>query len=501
MQLTPELRALQEEIEEYAHGYGLDFFQIIYEVLDWEDMNQVASYCGFPTRYPHWTFGMEYERMSKSYAYGLSKIYEMVINNDPCYAYLLKSNKVVDQKLVMAHVCAHCDFFKNNIWFSKTDRKMMDEMANHAVRIRRYIEKHGFERVEQFLDTCQSLERLIDPHALFIKREAKTEFDSDVEAGRIEIPKLKSADYMDKFINPKEFIEEQKQRILQEHKRKKNFPDTAQKDVLKFFIDYAPLTDWEKDILSSLREEAYYFAPQAQTKIMNEGWATYWHSKIMTSNALKDSEVIDYADHHSGTVAMGGASINPYKIGLELFRDIEERWDKGRFGKEYDECTNLAEKKAWDKKLNQGRQKIFDVRRTHNDITFIDTFFTPEFCEKHKLFTFGYNQKNATYEIKSREFKQIKDKLLFLLTNAGRPHIYVADGNFENRGELLLFHYHEGVDLQVDEADLTLEKGYNIWKRPVNLKTKVDGKGKLLIYDGKEHTERAITYSEEPIAV
>ena len=134
--LSEELQALQEEIEGHARSYGLDFFPVIFEILDYRSLNQVAAFGGFPTRYPHWRFGMEYEYLTKSYSYGLSKIYEMVINNDPCYAYLLECNARVDQKLVMAHVYGHNDFFKNNIWFSRTNRKMMDETANHGNRIR-----------------------------------------------------------------------------------------------------------------------------------------------------------------------------------------------------------------------------------------------------------------------------------------------------------------------------------------------------------------------------
>src|SRR5213082_2625996 len=141
------LRDIQDEIEGFARAYGLDFFPIAYEVLDYKRMNEVAAYGGFPTRYPHWRYGMEYERLAKGYTYGLSKIYEMVINNDPCYAYLLEGNSLVDQKMVMAHVYAHNDFFKNNYWFSKTNRKMVDEMANHASRIRKYVERHGIEKI------------------------------------------------------------------------------------------------------------------------------------------------------------------------------------------------------------------------------------------------------------------------------------------------------------------------------------------------------------------
>jgi stage V sporulation protein R len=490
MSLPPHLWDIKVEIEAYARGYGLDFFETSFEILDYDRMNEVAAYGGFPSRYPHWRHGMEYDRLSKGYTYGVQKIYEMVINNDPCYAYLLEGNSIVDQKTVMAHVFAHCDFFKNNYWFSKTNRKMMDEMANHASRIRRYIERHGLEPVEAFLDTCLSVENLIDPHAPFIARKPKKVEDSGNREEPPPIPKIRAKEYMDEFINPREFLERQKKRIEKEKEKERRFPEEPERDVLKFLLDHAPLEKWEREILDMVREEAYYFAPQRQTKIMNEGWATYWHSKIMTEKALRDSEIIDFADAHSGVVATAPGRLNPYKLGVQLFKYIEERWDKGRFGKEWEECDDLARKRTWDLRTGLGRQKLFQVRQLYNDVTFIDEFLTPEFCREEKLYTFGFNKRSGMWEITDRDFKAIKEKLLFQLTNFGDPFIYVENGNFENRGELLLVHKHEGLDLKLDEAKDTLANLQKIWRRPVNLATTVEGKGKLLTFDGREHKER-----------
>ena len=168
--LPDELRATQREMEQHASNYGLDFFPTIFEVVDAKQLNAIAAYGGFPTRYPHWRFGMEYEQLDKGYSYGLQKIYELVINNDPCYAYLLSSNSFTDHKMVIAHVYGHCDFFKNNAWFSKTNRKMIDDMANHGNRIRRYMDRFGVETVERFIDDCLSIEDLIDVHSPYIRR-------------------------------------------------------------------------------------------------------------------------------------------------------------------------------------------------------------------------------------------------------------------------------------------------------------------------------------------
>ncbi len=860
------LAECQAAIEEHARKFGLDFFPIVFEVLDYKTMNEVAAYGGFPTRYPHWRFGMDYEGLSKGYTYGLQKIYEMVINTNPAYAYLLEGNSMVDQKTVMAHVCGHVDFFKNNYFFSKTNRRMIDGMANHATRVRRHIERQGIEKVETFIDVCLSLDNLIDPMSQFITRRAAPKPEGateEEETAAAEVPKLRSKQYMDKFINPPEFIEKQKQKMQAEKERTKKFPEQPERDVLLFLIEHAPLERWERDIIEIVRDEAYYFAPQGQTKILNEGWAclamntmvytdigilkmgdlvagngsrvsdgakerrvydhhvirdhetitiktrrglsltgstnhrvllpdgitwkrldgltigdkvgisggvglwstreveldwelgykvalagggsswplrrkvlgrrkaitvptrvsedlgaflgylvgdghisrvkhhlglttgdeqqaldfmglgqrlfglsaikkldgnrwrvlihseslsdflveaiglttgpsarekkipevvlrspepvvraflrayfdcdayagkygvilsttsdtlaeqvqllllnygilsyrrlskadqcwqlqvlgksaavfaekigfglprkqkkveayvserkwfkretwddeivsiehgradvydisveethryaaggfinhnSYWHSKILTEKVLDASEVIDYADHAAGVLATSPGQLNPYKLGIELLRDIEDRWDKGRFGKEWEECDDLAQRKNWDRRLGLGRKRIFEVRALYNDVTFVDEFFTEDFCRQHKFFSFGFNDRSGNWEIESREFKKVKNKLLFQLTNHGQPFIYVEDGNFENRGELLLKHKHEGIDLKLDHARDTLANLARVWKRPCNILTKMDGKGKVLRFDGRDHSERSAEY-------
>lgn len=489
--LTPRLQDLKKEIEGYAKAFGLDFFETVFEVLSTEELNMVAAYGGFPTRYPHWRWGMEYEQLSKSSEYGLSKIYELVINNDPCFAYLLEANAEVDQKLVLAHVYGHNDFFKNNFTFKYTNRKMVDEMANHATRIRRWIDKIGVEKVEDFVDTCLSLENLIDQHAPHIRRNPDPRVEKEqqnVAPTGIKVDK----DYMRPYMNPADFLEKQKRQVEAEKQASKKFPERPQRDVLAFLLEHAPLEDWEHEILSIVREEAYYFAPQGQTKIMNEGWASYWHSTIMTTRALKDHEIIDYADHHSGTMATQQGKLNPYKLGIELFRDVEERWNKGRFGKEWDECDDLRARRNWDKNLGGGREKIFEVRKHYNDITFIDAFLTPEFALEQKLFTFNFNDKKNTWEIATREFKKVKAKLLQQLTNFGQPVIDVVDANYENKGELVLSHRHDGMDLDPNYGKETLKNLQALWRRPVAVVTKVEGKPLMMRHDGTTFSEKKV---------
>src|SRR5260370_3411127 len=210
----------------------------------------------------------------------------------------------------------------------------------------------------------------------------------------------------------------------------------------------------------------------------------------MTERALEPWECVDYADHHSGTMAMAQGRINPYKLGIELLRDIEMRWNTGRFGKEFDDCDNLDKRRDWDQQLGLGRQKIFEVRRVHNDITFIDTFLTPEFCVQHQMFSYAFQEQMGQYVIESRDFEIIKQRLLFSLTNFGKPWIYVVGGNFHNRGELLLKHEHYGADLRLDHAAATLANIHFIWGRPVHLQTVVEGTATTLSFDGAGHSKK-----------
>ena len=485
---------MQEEIEGHARNYGLDFFPIIYEVLDYKTMNEVAAYGGFPTRYPHWRFGMDYEQLAKGYEWGLQKIYEMVINTNPAYAYLLEGNSLVDQKTVMGHVCAHVDFFKNNYYFSKTNRKMIDGMANHAALVRRHMARHGQDVVEDFIDTCLTLENLVDPMSPYITR-APIPKEEDEDAEGDDVPRMRAKQYMDKFINPPEYLEAQKKKKEEEAKKqKRRFPEHPQRDVMHFLIEHAPLDHWQRDVLEIVRDEAYYFAPQAMTKIMNEGWASYWHSRILTEKALTAAEVIDYADANSGVLATSPGRLNPYKLGVELYRSIEDRWNKGQFGKEWDECDSMEQKRNWDRRTGLGRKRIFEVRKLYNDITFIDEFFTLEFCIEQKFYAFGFQERTGNWEIMSRDFKKVKDQMLKQLTNRGQPVIVVEDGNFENRSELLLRHIHEGTDLDGAQARDTLRNAAKLWTRPVSLLTKVDGKGKLLRCEDGNISERSAEY-------
>lgn len=366
---------------------------------------------------------------------------------------------------------------------------MLDQMANHSTIIHKLIDEVSQDEVEDFIDVCLSLENLIDIHAPFQEKPKELTQEEKEQLGKQPVSKLSSKKYMDSYVNPKEYLEQKKKEQEEEAVEAiKKFPLHPQRDVLKFLLDYSPMATWQKKILNVIRDEAYYFAPQAQTKILNEGWATYWHSKMMTQIApLKESEIVDYCDHYAGVVASSG-SLNPYKLGVELLRHIEKRWDKGQYGLEYTKIDDPKVRSEWDTQAGEGRKKLFEVRRIHNDITFLDEFLDEDFCHESKMFLYDTDPRTGKQVISSRSFPEIKQQLLTQLTNFGQPIIEVVDGNFKNRGELLLRHRHEKIDLKHQFTLETLKNLYKIWNRPVHIESIAEDTPRRISFDGKTHS-------------
>jgi len=458
-----------------CESHNLDPYPLVIEEYDADEIVELAAYGGFPVRYPHFSFGQQYEQLHHQYHSGMGKIYEMVVNTDPTYMYLQRNNPIVDNLTVVAHALAHSDFFKNNICFKYTNRNMMNIMANHGQKIRKYTDAYGKTTVLDFLDACLSVDDLIDPSLMWrdskLKQPPKYDFDDMPKAEKIS--RIKAKPYMDHVINPKKYIEAQRKEALDRIKEAENrFPVKPERDVMLFLIKYAPLKPWQQNILSMIRDEALYYQPQVTTKVMNEGWASYWDSYIMTHCGFAgDDGIFDYAKHHAGVLGGKYNLSNPYKLGNALFNYIKERWDKGKFGKEWENCDDLQEKREWDKKLNLGTEKIFEVRELYNDVTFINEFFTREFCDKYKFFEYELIPGTDEYAIVSRDHKAIKQKLISKYINGGRPIIYLEDLKY-NKTDVLLSHEFDGKPLDKQYVRRTLKMIYKIIQRPVHIISK-----------------------------
>lgn len=487
LRLHKELRPLIPKIEEACRKFGLDYYPIVVQMIPYDVMAEIASYGGFPARFPHHSFGAEYEKMARGYEYGQYRISEMVINCNPCYIYCMDSNTLVNNVNVISHAIGHNDFFKNNIFFEPTSKNMVNELANHGVRIRRYMRSRGDRRVTEFIDDCLRFQTLIDYSKAWEKKEIKDPVVQD-KKNYYEPSRIRAEhNYMDSWVNPKGYLDKQKELI-----REKEAIDDLdlfkglEKDIMGFLMEFAPLKPWQQDVLSMLREEAMYFAPQRMTKTINEGWASTCDYQIMCRDGLcglgqksPDSGIIEYADH-KWRVLGGKYSSNPYKLGFEIFQDIEERWNKGRFGREYEECDNPEEKRKWDKKLNLGHDKIFEVRKYYNDYTFVQEFFTPDLCSKLEFAEY-HREPNGKVVMGGRDYSKIRTKLLRRFANGGLPDIRVADSNHRDRGHLLLQHNYEGQPLYDRYSREVMSSLYRVWNNRIVLAT-VDSRGEEVVY-------------------
>ena len=395
------LEAAISEIADLARAHGLDFFPMRFEICPADVIYAFSAY-GMPGRFSHWSFGKAYYRIKKQYDYGLNRICEMVINTDPCYAFLLESNSPLQNKLVIAHTLAHSDFFKNNAYFGQTARDMVEMMALAADRIRGYEALYGRDQVEQFLDAVLAIQEHVDPHPFSRKRSA-------------------AGDKPHGPCTPDESI----------RRDRESAAGTAlegcepEKDLLWFIAEHAPeLADWERDIVQIVHREALYFWPQLTTKFLNEGWATYWHTRLLRKLDLDDSEVIEFARVQAELLQPGKLCPNPYLTGLRILESVERRY---------------------------GREKLFEVRAEENDVSFIRSYLTEDLVKELDIYV--YRLVGQDWRVAVKEWEKVREALLINLINGGHPYIVVADGNYSRRGELYLRHIFEKLELDVHHLE------------------------------------------------
>ena len=644
--IAAELDEPVREAAALARKLGLDPYPVNYWIVDHDEMNELIAYSGFQDRYPHWRWGMAYDRQQKKDQFGMGKAFEIVNNDNPSHAFLQESNTMADQKAVITHVEAHADFFANNSWFglysdrgtAGSDPDAAAMLERHGEAIGRYMDDSDIERteVERLVDAVLCIEDTIDQHRTLAAA------DSDEESPELD-------DIHDR-LDQLGLSEDVRQQVFDEQWLEARAEadeaaglDDPRLDVIAFLRDHGKRFDpdagkavdreeWETDVIERLREESYYFAAQKMTKIMNEGWAAYWESLMMGDERFAGTdEFITYADHQARV--LGSPGLNPYKLGKELWDHLENATNRREvadkllrvegitwrnFGDvvDFEQVAQLlhadpviagvsaaylddlaalaeegdprvdaeaieraiatrdgeldpedpeavdADRYPWKllsyeglaerhfslaKRQNRGflqridraeleqlARYMFDdekyatveeaiadvdytagwdrmreVRESHNDVTFVDEFLTGEFVLRNNYFTYEYSHAGSEYRVASTAAKDVKKKLLLQFTNFGKPSIAVYDGNFANRGELLLGHRYNGVALDIGEARNVLERVFDLWGRPVNLmtiRTEYDDHelevarrrgrepegtevGVRLRYDGEQHAE------------
>lgn len=442
-----ELKKWNDKIEQIAGGFGLDYFPQEFEICDHHDMIGFQTYTGMPSRYSHWSYGKMFEKQQTLYKLKLSGLaYEMVINTNPCLAYLMVDNPLSVQILTIAHVYGHNDFFKNNRLFQHTRPELVLEMfKRHADRVNDYIENPaiGAEKVERILDACHALRYNIS---------------------RTNVPELSEKEQKKKFYESLHHEPDEWSHLAPDKKMEGAlFQRDPYNDVLLFIRDNNPfLEEWEKDLISIVHAETRYFLPQMETKIMNEGWASFWHYNILKKLELESDLHIDFLRSHNQVICPHPGGLNPYHIGFRIFEELSKTGKEGAIN-----------------------SQIFEVRKIDRDASFLQRFLTKDLAKELNLFEYQHSEKDIKVsQTVQSDFEQVKATLIKGVGVNGIPLIKVK-GFDSNSRKLELLHLYDGRELELKHMEHTLKHVYSLWNSGVSLQTKTDEKDMLYEYNGK----------------
>lgn len=461
-----DLEYWDEKIREKATEFGLSWYTQEFEICDHLQMLSYMAYHGIPAHYPHWSFGKSYEKTKTLYDYGVSGLpYEMVIASDPAIAYLMRDNSLCLQILTMAHVYGHNDFFKNNFTYGFAKHELiLQTFKVRADRVRSYIEDPsiGQEKIEDLLDAAHALQFQCRRNLAVKKLSFEDERTRVLDAAQPPVDPFQRVHKRPTYTPP------------DLHK----VPPSPEEDVLLFIRDHNPyLSEWEKDLLTIVHEEAQYFMGLMETKIMNEGWASYWHREILNSLELPQDLQLEFLVRHNQVVRPFPRGINPYHVGLKLWDDIKRRHDD----------PTAEELKEHGKPSKTGTQALFEAREVDRDVSFLRRFLTEDLMREMDMFQYEPRGDEVVIsKVSDKEgWREVKETLLKNVGMATIPVIKIEDADHNHTRTLYLKHYHDGRDLQLEYAERTLSFVHQLWGHEVILETAVNGKKALLSYSDK----------------
>jgi len=478
----------------------LNCYPIEFDVIPAQKMLEIMAY-NIPTNISNWKYGREYEREKTIYEHSKRTLpYEVVINSNPAKAYLMKENRFAVQALVIAHVYGHVAFFTNNKYFQNSRQDIIGIMYEASKRFNEYERRYGVEEVEKTIDAGHALQRHSSP---FEPRETEDEKRKRIFEQKKKQLYIHGGDFAD-FTNfdvdkINEDVELYNQKLWRKLKLKT--PVEPTEDILRYLIDNSRvLEDWQKDILEVLRMEGQYYWPIIKTKIMNEGFAVLIHEKVI--NQLYKEGLLTNAEHaefnYANSLVKGESpfNINPYLIGSKIWEDIEDRWNKGKYGRDWKNCMDAKTKLNWDTQELKGWEKCKSVMATYIDWFFIQEFLTLDLIQDLNLYLFEVKEKpqSIDYVISHRDAEKIKKKLVHFLAVNKIPTILIVEGNFNNRGQLKLQHKYDNIPLDKTYAEKTLKHVEYLWGNKVVLYTYDDDELVVIVSDND--AEKSTTEEE-----
>lgn len=479
-----KLIKIENKLYQYAEEYGLKHCDIEWDVIPDQKMFEIMAY-RIPGNISNWKYGRDYERIrtiNEKIRDGLP--YEVVINSDPSRAYLMKSNTIGVQCLVMAHVIGHVSFFTMNKYFEQTNKDIIQIMDLAAKRFNKYEKIYGLDELEMIIDSGHALQFHSSP---FETESEQTKKERAFKMQKKRDHKVSKAKYND-ITEGSDIVDTIGMDILLYNQKlwrriTQTTPIEPCGDLLRYIIDNShKLEDWQKDVLEIMRREGQYFWPQMKTKYMNEGFATYWHETMI--NRLYKDGFITSSDHaefnysNSLVKSKHRISMNPYLIGCDIWKNIIKRWDKGLHGSTYENCEDFREKKDWDTKDMKGHEKMFEVVRSYQDWFFVQDFLTPELVDELDLYVFVQKETPITVDLVRTKHtaQQVRDLIVASFSHSHIPQVEIIDINHQDSGKLYLEHKWAGFDLEFEYAQKTMKHIHNIWGRECLLKTIINKK-------------------------
>ncbi len=493
------LQQIEQRVRVIAEECGLLTTDIAFEIVPAQRMLEGMAY-GFPTNFSHWSFGRDYDKYRTIYEHtGHGIPYEQVWNFEMPRALIVETNPFALNVTTIAHVYGHVDYFLGSRYLQhgRSFSDVAEEARNAASRFKEYEARYGKGEVERTIDAGMSIQWQQHPDP-FCDEEL------DDEVARDRLMTMAQA----KFERAKDFYsqfrkQETAEEIASAEKHLKRLmqrtPPQPMYDLLGYIIRYSPvLKQWQRDVLTVIRNQTRALAPNRRTKMLDEGWATYWHVHIMrrlfAEGLLTPEEHGIFADFHSRVTQEHKMSFNWYRIGLALFEHIKERWDKGQFGRAYEECSNPGKKAEWDVNIGKGAEKTFEVRSFYSDRMAIEEFFTDDFIRQMSLYFYDEaldpSNGDTIYRIVEDRPGVIRNILKQSFSLYGIQPIVLQDANYNRRQEFYLVHEYSGTELEPRYRDGTMEHLYYLWGRDVYLETAIDNKQVVHIFNGEKHKKK-----------
>jgi len=474
------LAKLEERIERIAvEDLQLEYVPISWDIIPFQKMLEIMAY-RIPTNVSSWKFGRDYEKQRTIYENLDNNIpYEVIIFSDPARAYLMNTNPLAVQALIMAHCYGHSAMFKMNKWFQNSRYDIMDLMLNAGNRFNEYEKMYGIDKVEKIIDAGHAIQW----HSSPFETETEEYRKKRIFEQRKMVARTGYSQFGDLVIDGSKplNVEEYNRKLWEEIKMRS--PIEPVEDILRYVIDNArTLDDWQIDILETLRSEGQYYWPMIKTKTINEGVATFVHQfimdKLFQEGLLSNDEHGQYNYSNSLVKAKNYVGLNPYLVGSGMFENIRERWDKGRHGEEYNNCTSWKEKQDWDKKEGKGLEKVREIMRSYTDWFFMQDFLTSDVVNELDLYIYQVYETSNSWDYVRTEHtaEEVRDIIVNSYAHSGIPKIEIISGNYNDNGSLYMIHRYAGVPLDRGYAIETMRHVCHIWGRPVILETKQDSK-------------------------